>query len=308
MGCALTHQSPCDRAGEATGLRISSTMPTENPDSIVAYIPMRPVGGSSLRVAAIFAAIGLGMILIGVLLNEELAILGVMICAIAVPITAILFVRYASRLAPVERRLLPYRGLERQPHEGGRLIGGGSYRASDHLASVLFETKLPILGDVFFYSMETPDHWRRLCRLQEFHGVAMPRAIVDERLQPELVKLPLTHDLLEPEAVVSGKAVGGKFHMAFGVLYLLFALTIIFTFGTGKFLGGWFYLFFALSCFASTPTIRRLLRNHRWEHNAPIAGCGVIKFPNEKRWTCNDAVMIVQPASLLGGISVSILG
>jgi hypothetical protein len=112
----------------------------------------------------------------------------------------------------------------------------------------------------------------------------LPRTIADRRMQQRLGRIELSEELLEPEAIL------GSLWMKRGWLFVLIALFALNAALTTAWLKV-FYLMMIGYLLIQLPSIRDVLR---LGDGKVIAGLGVVETSRGKRWTVDDAIMIVQ--------------
>lgn len=268
----------------------------------VAYVGLRPPGGPQAKLCGFLLLASIVLLMTAAFL-PTLWVVGALGLVITGPVGIVQFVGRGIHQAPLIRRFEPYRELT-APEPGAVFRGRVEYNEDDHLGCVLYNSKAPVLGDVFFYRSSDPTHWGSMVAIAESNGLTLPRTLADDKLRDELSRIPLTADLLEPEYILKSKAVGKRGVVLMAFVYLVPALFMVIA---SNWRASLTYVAIALGFAASLPRVRRVIRPYRWEQRAPVAGCGVVKGV-DKRWTCDDAVMIVQRTVFSGGIVVTLIG
>jgi hypothetical protein len=136
-------------------------------------------------------------------------------------------------------------------------------------------------------------------------AIEPPRTIVDERVKGRLEPIELPLELLEPEPILSSGTSGRKAAVFMIFLYCLFTLLQLSV-------GNYFFaaLFAALGLFlaATYPPVRDFFRTFRVDEGNLILGTGSLSHRGDKRWTVNDAVMLVQTTNGKPPYYVSFVG
>jgi hypothetical protein len=256
--------------------------------------------------AVIIGTCGLVVLCLGLAISYEgLVIAGLIVSVFFLVGAFVTGVIMGVRGGPLVRRFDAYRGLNRPPHPGEHLRGHVPYDADEHLAALLYYSTIPIFGGRVMYRASGPEHWKKLRELVHSKALALPRTLADERFECGLTEIRLTPDLLEPEPIVVSDAVSGLAKAVFGSIYMALAIAML---ASGQWVGGGAQLFVGLMWVGRVPIVRRITRELNWEHGAPVAGCGVLRIGKKSRFTCNDAVMIVEMGRVAGGVLVSLLG
>jgi hypothetical protein len=267
----------------------------------VAYVGLRPPGGPHAKLFGFLLLASIVLLMTAAFL-PTLWVVGALGLVITGPVGIVQFVGRGIHQAPLIRRFEPYRELA-AAEPGAVFRGRIEYNEDDHLGCVLYNSKAPVLGDVFFYRSSDPKHWGSMVAIAESNGLTLPRTLADDKLRNDLSRISLTADLLEPEHILKSQAMGSRGVVLMALVYLAPALLM----ATSNWRASLIYVAMAMGFTASLPRVRRLTRPYRWEQRAPVAGCGVLKGVDQ-RWTCDDALMIVQRTVFSGGIVVTLIG
>lgn len=73
----------------------------------------------------------------------------------------------------------------------------------------------------------------------------------------------------------------------------------------GGFMAMGLAIFFALT---ASPSLRDRFRIIRWDDGNVVAGMGTLKDQNERRWTIENAAMVIQTKEVAGALFVQIVG
>lgn len=286
---------------------VSEAAETSREHSGVAYTLAPPPGGAALPLLGAGFVFGAVLWARGALVTMDggLASLGGVVAFLFGALLAITFIAVAPRRGAMARRFAPYRGLRRAPVGVERLIGNVEYRAEDHIGSIIADAKLPLFGRWRFLAPDSGEYWEEFKECAGPYPGPLPRTVAEESLRDQLLKIPLTRDLLEPEAIVTSRPFGGRQMLFVAGGYSVFALWMI---AVGRFATGVSWLVMGALLALTSPGMRRFWRSWHWEAHAPIAGCGVIKTPNQRRWVATDAMMVVQARMAGGGVYVTLIG
>ena len=113
----------------------------------------------------------------------------------------------------------------------------------------------------------------------------LPRTVAETRMQKRLAAIGLIDDMLEPETIL------GSLPMKRGMLIFMIALYVLLIINAGWSVAGLLIAIGAVALLLQLPFLRD---KFRWGEGTVIAGLGVVETSRGKRWTVNDAIMIVQ--------------
>lgn len=280
---------------------------TDEAQQNVVYTSLPPAGGAVGLIVGILAGVFMLAVLVGVVARQpDWRDIGGVGLFFALPTALFLFFSKGARQGPLIRRFAPYHGLARPARDDEHLMNHVVYRHDDHVGAVVFNTKLPVVGSLVLYSNADAIFFKTLRDNLASEGLAVPRTIADERLKPKVSAIPLERDLLEPEFIIGGEGGGASGAIAYGVVVVWLLMASLSLMWGNKAVAG-IYMLVALGSTTRTPFLRRYLRAASWERDAPIAGCGVLKAHDKRRWTCEDGVMFLR-SNLSGGVSAIFLG
>lgn len=147
--------------------------------------------------------------------------------------------------------------------------------------------------------------WDELNRRTESLGLSLPRTIVDQDLQPKLSLIERPDALLEPEFILPSIPTKHRtMKLMIGFYFLMAVLQAI----AGNWWFALLFVLFAAVFVASLPGLREILRNVRWDEGNTIAAVGSVSDKKERRWTTNDAIMLVQTLRGVSALYVSLIG
>jgi hypothetical protein len=159
-----------------------------------------------------------------------------------------------------------------------------------------------------FLTYDGRSKWDWPAFLAELHrrSIVRPHTIVDEATLPQLGAIPLTENLLEPEPVqASGDRSRSSLLLGAGAC----ALGAAYFFMMGIWVVGVLLSGLALLMTAGLPQVRDVLRTLPMMESGVLAAPGVVVDAKRKRrWTIDDAVMLVQCTSTVGPLIVRIVG
>lgn len=148
--------------------------------------------------------------------------------------------------------------------------------------------------------------WSQLREVAGPRQIAVPRTIVDSKLVERLGAIEQPSHLLEPEPVMgSGLGLSRRTH------YWLTAFLVMAA-GTQFALGLWqsavIAALGAVVYIVSVPRWRDTTRGLRMNEFKYVAGVGYVEDSQGRRWTCDNAIMLVQVKRRSEALFVSLIG
>ncbi len=150
-----------------------------------------------------------------------------------------------------------------------------------------------------------PWTWRSFIEALDSRSIPRPRTIIDEQAGPSLRRIPLPEELIEPEGILESSSMPrAHLKIAIGVVIAV-ALFLLW-------LGLWWLalltLVLAMLIALQLPEVRDATRLFRMDHRETIVGLGTVTDRKQRRWTVEDAVMLVKCTEDAGPLIVTMVG
>lgn len=147
--------------------------------------------------------------------------------------------------------------------------------------------------------------WRDFVEKLDTRGIERPRTIVDEATIAQLASVPLPAHMLEPEAILESGHEPRRHLMTTIILGALIALVLVL-------FGLWWIallpLMFVAFSAIQLPEVRDATRLFRMDQSETVVGLGTITDKQQRRWTVDNALMLVQCRRDAGPLIVTIIG
>jgi hypothetical protein len=147
--------------------------------------------------------------------------------------------------------------------------------------------------------------WSDFARVVMEYGEPVPRTVVDEAAAPRLRAIELPRDMLEPESILTSVPFSRGTIRLMLVFYVVMVLLQLIG---GHWIGAGMFLVMGLLLAVTIPEIRDATRLFQYEDGKIIAGMGGVTDHQNRRWTINDALLLVQIRRKPGPLFVHLIG
>ncbi len=150
-----------------------------------------------------------------------------------------------------------------------------------------------------------PWTWRSFIEALDARSIPRPRTIIDEAARAPLGRIPLPEDLLEPEGILESRdKPRARLIITIGMVIAVGAFLL--------WIGMWWLallsLIFATIISLQLPEVRDATRRFRLDQRETVVGLGSVTDRNQRRWTVENAVMLVKCKSAAGPLMVTMIG
>ncbi|TVQ53284.1 MAG: hypothetical protein EA377_08335 [Phycisphaerales bacterium] len=144
--------------------------------------------------------------------------------------------------------------------------------------------------------------WRSFIEALDSCSIPRPRTIIDEQARPSLRRIPLPEHMLEPEGILeSGSKPRARLKIAIGIVIVVAVYLL--------WLGTWWLALVLAAIIAlQLPEVRDTTRLFRMDHRETVVGLGTVTDRKQRRWTVDDAVMLVKCTETSGPLIVTMIG
>jgi hypothetical protein len=148
--------------------------------------------------------------------------------------------------------------------------------------------------------------WAKFCDECQLLAIRRPHTIIDSKLAARLGAIDRPEYAVEPESILES---GGATRSTLWLLSIAGALSTAYLLYRQNWFGGLMLIgvatFFAVT---GSPALRDRFRIMRWDDGNVVARMGTLKDQDDRRWTVENAVMVIQTKETAGALFVRVVG